>query len=95
VQAQSGDPGSTLELYRSALTFRRAELLGFDLEWLDGPPGSLAFRRRTTSGGVVACVANTGPEPVPLPGHTEVVLASGPLDDGTVPPDTAAWLRLR
>ena len=43
VQAQSGVAGSTLGLYREALAFRRSNLLGFDLEWLDSPAGSLAL----------------------------------------------------
>jgi alpha-glucosidase len=29
---------------------------------------------------------------VPLPAHREVLLASGPLADASLPPDTAAWL---
>jgi alpha-glucosidase len=49
----------------------------------------LAFRR----GESLACIVNLGTELVPLlPG--EVLLASGPLTDGSLPPDTAAWLRL-
>jgi alpha-glucosidase len=95
VQAQSGSDGSTLELYRAALAFRRAELLGLDLEWLDAGDGSLAFRRRATSGGAVVCAVNTGAEPVPVPAHDHVVLASEPLVGGRLPADAAAWLRLR
>jgi alpha-glucosidase len=48
----------------------------------------LAFDR-----GDVACVANLSPSPVELPPHTAVLLASGPLPAGLLPPDTAAWLR--
>jgi len=29
-----------------------------------------------------------------LPAHDGVLLASGPLEDGLLPPDTAVWLRL-
>jgi alpha-glucosidase len=36
--------------------------------------------------------ANLGPGPVPLPPHTSVLLASGPLSDGKLPADTAVWL---
>jgi alpha-glucosidase len=49
----------------------------------------LAFAR----GDGVLCVANLSPAPVELPGHTAVLLASGPLTDGLLPPDTSAWLR--
>ena len=31
---------------------------------------------------------------VELPAHRELLLASGPLDGGALPPDTAAWLRV-
>lgn len=48
----------------------------------------LAFGR-----GDLCCVANLSPVPVTLPAHTAVVLASGSLDSGLLPPDTAAWLR--
>jgi alpha-glucosidase len=43
--------------------------------------------------GAVRCVANLSAGPVALPPHTSVLLASGPLDDGLLPPDTSAWLR--
>jgi alpha-glucosidase len=47
----------------------------------------LAFDR-----GGVACVANLSAAPVELPAG-EVVLASGPVSGGLLPPDTSAWLR--
>ena len=49
----------------------------------------LAFDRP----GGFGCVVNLAGAPVPLPPHQELLLASGPLDDGRLPPDTAAWLR--
>ena len=36
--------------------------------------------------------ANFGHAPAPLPAHREVLLASGPVTGGSLPPDTAAWL---
>ncbi len=54
------------------------------------PDGVLAFAR-----GDLCCVANLSSAPVALPAHAAVLLASGPLDDGLLPPDTAAWLRTR
>jgi alpha-glucosidase len=56
---------------------------------LPAADGVLAFAR----GDGVLCVANLSPAPVELPGHTAVLLASGPLTDGLLPPDTSAWLR--
>ena len=58
-----------------------------DIEWLDSPAGGLVFRR---SGGLV-CVLNAGRRPMPLPSG-EVLLASGEMVDGELPPNTAAWL---
>jgi len=90
VELQAGDPESMLELYRAALRLRRAEPALGDgtLHWLPAPAGVLAFGR-----GDLSCVANLSPVPVALPAHTAVLLASGPLDDDLLPPDTAAWLR--
>ncbi|KQM82322.1 alpha-amylase [Agromyces sp. Leaf222] len=89
--AQRGDADSTLELYRTALRLRREHALGAGtLEWteLDGVADAsvLAFRN---SG--VLVVANTGSTPVPLPAG-EVLLASSPLDGGTLPADTTIWI---
>jgi alpha-glucosidase len=88
---QAGDPASMLELYRAALRLRRDSLKsGADaLTWLEAPGGVLAFRRP----GGFACVVNLSGQPVPLPGHEEVLLTSGDLEYGLLPPDTAAWLR--
>ena len=96
---ETGDPDSMLELYRSALRIRRAEPALGDgpMTWLpahDGAAGSqsggvLAFDR----GSGVRCVCNLSSVPVDLPGHTAVLLASGPLADGQLPPDTTVWLR--
>lgn len=89
---QAADPGSMLNLYRRALRLRRAGP-GFGdgpLRWLPAAPGVLAFRR----GGGLICVVNLAGDPAELPGHTSVLLTSGPLDDaGRLPRDTAAWLR--
>ncbi|WP_406399135.1 glycoside hydrolase family 13 protein [Streptomyces sp. NBC_00879] len=89
---QAADPGSMLNLYRQALQLRRAAP-GFGdgpLRWLPTAPGVLAFSR----GGGLICVVNLAWDPAELPGHTSVLLTSGPLDDeGRLPRDTAAWLR--
>ncbi|MFD0818637.1 glycoside hydrolase family 13 protein [Micromonospora zhanjiangensis] len=93
VRAQTGDPHSMLELYRAALALRRAEPVLGDgtLTWLPAPDGVLAFARDSGFG----CLVNLGGEAVPLPGHDRLLLASGPLDDDRLPPDTAVWLRTR
>jgi alpha-glucosidase len=74
-----------LRLYRSAIAFRR-ELRG-GLEWLDGPPATLFFRR----GSGQVCAVNLGAEPVALP-PGDLICSSVPVPDGLLPPDAAAWL---
>ncbi|NBE53350.1 glycoside hydrolase family 13 protein [Streptomyces boluensis] len=93
VEAQTGDPGSTLELYRAALAARRARQglgAGESVEWLDAPEGVLAFRRP----GFV-CTVNTTRNAVRLPAPGSVLLASGEVTaaDGEVllPADTTVW----
>ncbi|WP_250573553.1 glycoside hydrolase family 13 protein [Nonomuraea sediminis] len=87
-EAQAADLGSMLNLYRSALALRRDLLGDGTLTWLPlGGPDVLAFTRESG----LTCVVNLGSEPVRLP-PGEVLLASGPLEDGSLPPDTAAWL---
>jgi alpha-glucosidase len=85
---QLGDSGSTLEMYRAALRLRSAHGLGVgELVWLDGYDNDVVALRN----GSVTVLANLGVTAVPLPGG-DVVLASGPLDAGILPPDTTVWL---
>ncbi|GGO78787.1 glycoside hydrolase family 13 protein [Nonomuraea cavernae] len=90
VEAQTGDPASTLEFYRRALACRR-ELVGsipYTIEWLDSAPDALFFTR-----GPLTCAINCGVEPVRLPPHDRALIASGPLEGEMLPTDTAVWLR--
>jgi alpha-glucosidase len=90
-QAQAADPGSMLSLYREALRRRKHEpaLGDGSMQWLDAPAEVLAFSRPHG----FACVVNFSSVPVKLPPHERVLLTSGPLADGNLPPDVAAWLR--
>jgi alpha-glucosidase len=93
VEAESGDPASMLELYRSALRLRRGEAFGDPaaaIRWLPSPHGVLAFAR-----GDGACYLNLSDGPVALPAGAAVLLASQPLAEGELAPDTAVWLRRR
>ena len=90
VAAEAADPGSVLTLYRAALAIRREHpaLGAGELRWLPSEPGVLAFGRDPG----FACLVNLSAEPVELPAGAEVLLASTPLADRSVAPDTAVWL---
>ncbi|MFD3455706.1 glycoside hydrolase family 13 protein [Streptomyces sp. NPDC058691] len=92
VEAQTGDPASTLELYRAALRLRR-ELPGLGdgpMRWLDAPQGVLALSRP----GLV-CTVNTRSTPVELPVPGRPVLSSEPVapTGGNIrlPADSCIW----
>jgi alpha-glucosidase len=86
VAAQTGEPGSTLELYRAALAARREHATGTEVQLLDAGDDLFGFTR-----GALTVVLNAGPDAVELPAG-EVVLTSGELVDGRCPPDTTVWL---
>ena len=88
VEAQQDDPTSTLSFYRSALDHRRrhATPAGQVVELFDVSQDVLAFRR-----GSLTVVLNCGDQPVDLPAG-DVLVSSGRVVDGVLPPDTAAWL---
>ena len=89
VESQLADQRSFLSLYRTALRLRREHpALGRGrLRWLDAGR-LLCFAREP--GFLLA--ANLGAAPAPLPAHREILLASGPIIGGSLPPDSAAWL---
>ena len=91
VEIQAADGESMLSLYRRALRWRRAlhSQFGPDLEWLELGAAVLAFRR-----GGFACVVNLGSDPIRLPAHDDVVLASDVVTDGRLSADSTAWLRI-
>jgi alpha-glucosidase len=93
VEAQTGAPGSTLELYRRALAIRasRPDLGDGALEWLEAPDGALAFAR----GPRFVCLVNLSDAPAPVPGGAQLLISSAPLTgEGSLPGDSAAWLAL-
>lgn len=84
---QDGVPGSTLELYKAALSLRADHGFGRGaMEWLTGYPADvLAF-----TNGDITVVANLGNTSIPLP-HGEALLSSEPVN-AEVPGDTTVWL---
>ena len=100
LDVQRGTPGSTYEVYRSALRLRCEFRLGSgSLAWVDGLPAGthctvLAFVNRD-----ILVVTNFGPDMLRLPADLELVHASQDLpvaDDDAVllPADTTVWARL-
>ncbi|GAA1364281.1 glycoside hydrolase family 13 protein [Streptomyces beijiangensis] len=93
VEAQTGDPDSTLELYRSALAVRRQQPglgAGESVEWHDAPEGVLVFARE----GFV-CTVNTTGAGVRLPTPGRTLLASAEVtvegDEFVLPADSTVW----
>ncbi|MEC4017215.1 glycoside hydrolase family 13 protein [Streptomyces sp. H27-D2] len=92
VAAQTGDPRSTLELYRSALALRRthAGLGDGPMEWLEAPEGVLAIARP----GLVCTLNTLGAEAeLTVPGRP--LIATAPLEfvGGTarIPANSCVW----
>ncbi|WP_333769459.1 glycoside hydrolase family 13 protein [Streptomyces sp. IBSBF 2435] len=87
IEAQTGDPASTLELYRAALALRRelpALGAGRSVQWLPAPEGVLAFRR-DGAGDTFLCLVNLTSQPATLtvPGGRPL------LSSSAQPPATA------
>jgi alpha-glucosidase len=75
-------------MYRKALELRHRLQTTEDLSWVESvDPAVLSFTRP----GGWHSVTNFGTAPVELPAG-RVVLSSGPLAKGVLPPDTTAWL---
>jgi len=87
VEAEEADPGSTLQLYRTALRLRRRLQGAEELTWGQQEADVVRFSRP----GGWHSVTNMGTASVDLP-DGEVVLTSGPLEDGRLPADTTAWV---
>ncbi|MGW0546388.1 glycoside hydrolase family 13 protein [Streptomyces altiplanensis] len=92
VEAQTGDPHSTLELYRSALALRR-ELPGLGdgpITWRQAPDGLLVFGR---PGFVCTLNATARPAELPAPGRLLIASEAPATHAGavTLPPDSCAW----
>ncbi|MER5946870.1 glycoside hydrolase family 13 protein [Streptomyces sp. NPDC001904] len=94
VEAQTGQEGSTLELYRSALSVRREQAglgAGDSVTWHQGvPAGVLHFERPA-----FACTVNTTGAAVRITAPGTVLLASSPVtvEDDTIelPADCTVW----
>ena len=90
VEAQTGDPTSTLEFYRDGA--RRATRRWWSRPGTTWATSAAAADVLSFARGPVTALVNCGTSPAPLPAGA-VLVASGPLEDGLLPPDTAAWVR--
>ncbi|HZB51696.1 MAG TPA: glycoside hydrolase family 13 protein [Mycobacteriales bacterium] len=95
VEAQQDDPDSMLALYRAALATRRAEpaLRGGTLSWLESPADVLAFARPGAGGEPVVVAVNLSGRSVPAPPGHPLLVSDPAAPAGTLPPDSAAWVR--
>ncbi|PTA45864.1 alpha-amylase family glycosyl hydrolase [Micromonospora sp. RP3T] len=85
---QRGVPGSTYELYRTALRLRREHgLARGPMRFLSSGDEVLTF-----ANGDLTVLTNFGPAPAPLPDGATVLASSAPLTDATVPTDVTVWL---
>jgi alpha-glucosidase len=99
VAAQTGDPASTLELYRTALRLRREHPALADVDasgevtWLETEPGVLAFHRAGVR--PLACMVNLADAPVPVRRYGRPLVVSAGLvewdDERLLPVDAAGW----
>ena len=93
--AQDGVAGSTLEMYRSALDWRRKLQAEEALEWLSAPTDAVAHYRRPNGWEVVT---NFGAVPAALPAGVDlskVVLSSGDAPTAStklIQGETSLWL---
>lgn len=86
VERELADPGSSLNLYRTALKLRKKEFVSAgELTW-SNRDGILSYRR-----GRIEVVLNTTDQPIAI---TQELLLSSQQDSGVIPPNAAAWLLL-
>jgi alpha-glucosidase len=95
VAAQTSDPCSTLALYKAAIRLRRhhAALGRGELRWVRGGLRDVLTADLVADALTVRVIVNFGVAPVALPAG-ELLLSSAALDDGRLPGEAAAWLRL-
>ncbi len=86
---EEADPASTLALHRSALAMRRDLQSGISIELAPDAADTVVHVVRDNGW---HSVTNFGDETVELP-RGELLLTSGPLAGGKLPPDTTAWVK--
>lgn len=89
-EAQTADPASMLNLYRTGLRVRRQAPwgVGSQLTWLDYGDDAIAFSR----GDGFLCIVNFGTQPLELPSGADVLVGSAELVGDTLSQDNTVWL---
>ncbi|MGI9595617.1 MAG: alpha-amylase family glycosyl hydrolase, partial [Acidimicrobiales bacterium] len=89
-EAQAAEPGSSLQLYTTALALRRRWGVGDEqVALIDIGPDVVGYRR----GSGLMCIVNFGAAAVDLPAHEELLLHSDDPAATDLAPDCAVWLR--
>ena len=89
VKIQSGIKGTTLEMYREALALRKVLQTEEELHWL--PTKSVEVLHFARPNGW-HCIMNFNSKPYKMP-KGEILISSGPLKAGKIPPNTTIWFR--
>lgn len=89
VSIQDGQPGSTLELYRTALAMRRKLVQGEKLSWRPSAPGTLWFEREAGW----SSFTNFTDDVVELP-VGQIMLSTAEIVGNKVPANSTVWLKL-
>lgn len=95
VDRQTGDPDSTLELYRTLLRLRRTlGTAGGRARVVDPPDGDsrVVVVEVTTAGGTVLICTNTGTRSWDIPAGGTVTVSSTPGVTDSLPSDCTVWL---
>jgi alpha-glucosidase len=87
VDGETGDPASSLELYRQALALRRLLQTIEHLDWIPSGRADVLRYRRPNGWEVVT---NFGTAPYPLD-RDDAVLVSRPLEAGALPGESTVW----
>lgn len=91
-EKQLEDPYSTFSLYRATIEVKKNhnnKEQGKNIEWFEAPENCLAFRRENSD---IICAFNGSGESIALP-PGQVILSSAPLQEGTMPPNSAVWIK--
>jgi alpha-glucosidase len=89
VAMQSGIKGTTLDMYREALALRKQLQTSEELRWI--PTKSVEVLHFVRPNGW-NCIMNFNSKPYKMP-KGEILISSGPLKAGKIPPNTTIWFR--